>query len=45
MSEEDLLENYRRAYNNKVGFGDRPALLMIDFARAISIPTAIYIPM
>ncbi|WP_323799368.1 isochorismatase family protein [Parasphingorhabdus sp.] len=33
MSEDDLLENYRRAYDNKVGFGQRPALIMIDFCQ------------
>ncbi|ATW03402.1 isochorismatase family protein [Sphingorhabdus sp. YGSMI21] len=38
MSEEDLVENYRRAYNNKVGFGDRPALLMIDFCQGYFDP-------
>lgn len=31
---EDLGENYRRAYGNSVGFGKRPALVMIDFAEA-----------
>ncbi len=31
MSEEDLLENYKRAYNTRVGFGSRPALILIDF--------------
>ncbi len=34
MSEEDLLENYKRAYNTKVGFGSRPALILIDFCEA-----------
>lgn len=29
--EEDLLANYRKAYDRRVGFGDRPALLLIDF--------------
>lgn len=31
---EDLLENYKRAYDNKVGFGQKPALVLIDFAHA-----------
>lgn len=31
---EDLAENYKRAYSNKVGFGKRPALVLIDFAQA-----------
>ncbi|WP_339689854.1 isochorismatase family protein [uncultured Parasphingorhabdus sp.] len=38
MSEEDLLENYRRAYNTKVGFGERPALIMIDFCQGYFDP-------
>lgn len=28
---EDLNENYKRAYGGKVGFGSRPALLLVDF--------------
>ncbi|MEM6810748.1 MAG: isochorismatase, partial [Pseudomonadota bacterium] len=24
-------DNYRRAYGNRIGFGARPALLLIDF--------------
>ncbi|WP_174802984.1 isochorismatase family protein [Martelella limonii] len=31
---EDLGENYSKAYGNSVGFGKRPALVMIDFAEA-----------
>jgi len=38
MSEDDLLENYRRAYDNKVGFGQRPALIMIDFCQGYFDP-------
>lgn len=38
MSEEGLLENYRRAYNIKVGFGKRPALIMIDFCQGYFEP-------
>lgn len=38
MSEEDLLENYRRAYDNRVGFGQRPALIMIDFCQGYFDP-------
>lgn len=30
----DLAENYKRAYSNRVGFGNKPALVLIDFARA-----------
>lgn len=38
MSTEDLSENYKRAYSNKVGFGERPALVLIDFAHAYFDP-------
>ena len=38
MSEDDLLENYRRAYDKKVGFGHRPALIMIDFRQGYFDP-------
>ena len=38
MGEDDLLENYRRAYNSKVGFGQRPALVMIDFCQGYFDP-------
>jgi maleamate amidohydrolase len=31
---DDLAENYKRAYSNKVGFGKKPALVLIDFAHA-----------
>ena len=34
MSDENMLENYSRAYDNSVGFGDRPALILIDFCEA-----------
>lgn len=35
---DDLLENYQRAYNTRVGFGRKPALIMIDFCRAYFEP-------
>lgn len=35
---DDLLENYKRAYSNRVGFGKRPALILIDFAHAYFDP-------
>lgn len=34
MSEEDLLANYKKAYDNRIGFGRRPALVLIDFVQA-----------
>lgn len=30
----DLAENYKQAYSNRVGFGKNPALVLIDFAHA-----------
>lgn len=35
---EDLIENYRRAYDNKIGFGHRPALILIDLVQAYFDP-------
>lgn len=35
---DDLNENYRRAYAHRVGFGARPALILIDFAKAYYDP-------
>ncbi len=31
---EDLMQNTRRAYDNRLGFGSKPALLLIDFVEA-----------
>lgn len=36
---EDVNENYRRAYANRVGFGKNPALILIDFAKAYFDPS------
>jgi maleamate amidohydrolase len=35
---EDLAANYGKAYDNRVGFGQRPALLLIDFCQAYFEP-------
>ena len=35
---DDLLANYARAYDRRVGFGNRPALLLIDFCQAYFDP-------
>jgi len=35
---DDLRANYERAYNTRVGFGRRPALLLIDFCHAYFAP-------
>jgi len=39
MSEADLQANYRRAYGNRIGFGERPALILIDFVQAYVDPS------
>lgn len=35
---DDLLANYARAYDTRVGFGNRPALLLVDFCHAYFAP-------
>lgn len=35
---DDLLENYQKAYGNKIGFGQSPALLLVDFVQAYFDP-------
>lgn len=40
MSEtEDLLANYKKAYDRRVGFGKRPALILIDFCMGYFDPS------
>ncbi len=34
MTDSGLAENYRGAFGKRIGFGKRPALLMIDFVQA-----------
>jgi len=36
---EDLVANYANAYANKIGFGKRPALIMVDFVQAYFDPS------
>ena len=31
---QDLSANYKKAYNNRLGFGERPALILVDFVQA-----------
>jgi maleamate amidohydrolase len=38
MTDADLQANYRRAYGNRIGFGARPALILIDFVQAYFDP-------
>jgi maleamate amidohydrolase len=35
---QNLIDNYKIAYNNKVGFGKSPALVLVDFAQAYFDP-------
>lgn len=35
---EDLLENYQRAYSNRIGYGKKPALILVDFVAAYFDP-------
>jgi len=35
---DDLAANYARAYGTRVGFGRRPALLLIDFCQGYFVP-------
>jgi maleamate amidohydrolase len=37
-TEEDLAENYRRAYDGRIGFGEKPCLLLVDFVQAYFEP-------
>ncbi len=39
MMSEALDENYRRAYANKIGFGKKPALILVDFVQAYFEPS------
>lgn len=36
--DDNLEENYRRAYDNRIGFGKRPALILVDFVQAYFDP-------
>jgi maleamate amidohydrolase len=35
---QDLSDNYRKAYGNRLGFGQRPALVLVDFVQAYFDP-------
>ena len=34
MATQDLSANYEKAYDNRLGFGQRPALILVDFVQA-----------
>jgi maleamate amidohydrolase len=38
VSSEDLQANYQRAYGARIGFGKKPALLLVDFVQAYFEP-------
>lgn len=45
MSAEETLESYRGVFDSTIGFGRRPALLVVDFLRAYTTPGApLYAP-
>lgn len=37
-TDDRLEDNYRRAYDNRIGYGKRPALILVDFVRAYFDP-------
>jgi maleamate amidohydrolase len=39
MSDQDLSANYKGAFGKRIGFGRKPALIMIDFVEAYFDPT------
>lgn len=38
MTDADLAANYAKAYDNRIGFGKKPALVLIDFVQAYFEP-------
>ena len=38
MTEQDLSQNYKGAFGKRIGFGKKPALIMIDFVEAYFDP-------
>lgn len=38
MSQADLHANYAKAYDNRIGFGRKPALVLVDFVQAYFEP-------
>ena len=39
MTEQDLSQNYQGAFGKRIGFGKKPALILIDFVEAYFSPT------
>ncbi len=40
MTDADLAANYAKAYDNRIGFGKKPALVLVDFVEAYFEPTS-----
>ncbi len=40
MTDADLAANYAKAYDNRIGFGIKPALVLVDFVEAYFEPTS-----
>jgi maleamate amidohydrolase len=40
MTDADLVANYAKAYDNRIGFGKKPALVLVDFVEAYFEPTS-----
>lgn len=40
MTDTDLKANYAAAYDNRIGFGKKPALILIDFVQAYFEPSS-----
>jgi maleamate amidohydrolase len=40
MTDADLVANYAKAYDNRIGFGKKPALVLVDFVQAYFEPTS-----
>ena len=38
MAEQDLAANYAKVYDNRIGFGKKPALVLVDFVQAYFEP-------
>ncbi|NBB48525.1 isochorismatase family protein [Rhizobium sp. CRIBSB] len=38
MADQDLAANYAKVYDNRIGFGKRPALVLVDFVQAYFEP-------
>lgn len=44
MTDADLAANYAKAYDNRIGFGKKPALVLVDSSRPISSRQARFMP-